>query len=152
MKFLSLFVWCALISCTGCIVAEQPQQPQQPPKMASKQAVYPSGTVFTKTDDGTCVPIAVGSQIVIKLQEDAHGKFMWGILKNNKSIFEVLTNETKLVNEPGKKGYQERTITMKATKPGKSNLEIVYFPAGTQDVAGDTYTEMYKLFVEIIDQ
>ena len=150
-----LSLCCLLAVCVGCTMSVAPAQPQtqaQSPQMSSHEKVYPSGTVFYQDDDGKDVPIAAGSTVVIKLHEDPHGKFVWGILENNKSIFEVLTNESKLVNEPGKEAYQLRTFTMKGTKPGKSNLKIVYFPAGQQDHAGDTATKSYRLFVEIIKQ
>lgn len=149
-KWLFLFVFSGLFN-SGCVVAEQPIVVQSP-VVSTKDAVYPSGTTFFKTDDGKNVPIAVGSTIVIKLNEDTKGKYVWGILENNKSIFEVVTNVSALENSQGGKGVQTRTFTMKATKPGKSNLKLVYFPAGLSDIAGSTYTDTFKLNVNIIAQ
>ena len=148
-----LFTFVAFLGLcfSGCVVAAPTTTPDAP-ITSSKQAVYPDGTVFDKSDDGTKVTIVPGTTIVIKLEEDTKGKLIWGILENNKSIFEVVSNVSALVNGPGGKATQVRTITMKATKVGQSNLKIVYFPAGLQDYAGQTYTDTYRLYVNIVQQ
>ena len=151
MKLLVLSFVAFSILLGGCtVVAETPKT--DPPKVSTKEAVYPDGTVFVKTDDSKDVPLAVGSTIQIKLQEDPKGKFIWGILENNKSIFEVVSNVSALENTPGSKGVKTRTFTMKGTKPGKSNLKIVYFMAGDEDNAGADYVDSYKLNITLIKQ
>ena len=150
-KLLFISTLLGIFACNGCI-ADTPIVVVTQPVVSTKQAVFPEGTMFFKTDDGKDAPIAVGTTITIRLQEDTHGKFIWGILENNKSIFEVVKNVSELDNAQGGQSVQMRTFTMKATKPGKSNLKIVYFPAGLQDIAGATYTDTFRLNVKIIEQ
>ena len=118
---------------------------------ASKEAVYPSGTIFYKTDDLQDVPITIGSTLIIELEEDINDKYFWGIVKQNTNLLELLSNT---INKKGKDraGIKIRIITLKALKPGKINLKLIYYPAGREETSNHDYISIYQLNIKIIQQ
>lgn len=103
---------------------------------------------FNANDNGKEVTVPVGTTLVITLSEVPNERMKWGILENNKSILGVISEVGALVNVP-QPPTKTRWFTMKAAKPGQSNLKIVYFPEGQEANAGSVYTKEWKLFVTI---